>query len=101
MIRAKDGVRPRLPEMVMSLALGLILGEFGCTAVPGLRSVGTERPTLRGLWDRSRPPAPAPGDDYYAQTMHAARDPSAALAQRSDEARQRTVDGGEPAGGAT
>src|SRR5207302_1138479 len=75
-------------------ALGVSFGGSGCTAVSGLRSVGIDRSPLLGFWDRSRPPSPGPGDDAYAQSMHASHDRADASAQRSDEARKQSGDDG-------
>ena len=53
MIKAKDCLRSLSPWMVTCLGLGLSVLEAGCSGMSGLRSVGTERPSFLGFWDRS------------------------------------------------
>ena len=83
MFRAKDDVHPLLLRMAACLTLALSLIASGCSGMTGLRSVGTDRPSLLSFWDRSQPPAPDPAADYYARYMHSARDRADAMAKRS------------------
>jgi hypothetical protein len=88
MSRAKDDVQPLFLRMAACLTLALSLTELGCSGVTGLRSVGTDRPSLFGLWDRPEPTTPDPAGDYYARYMHSAQDRADAMAKRSTESTQ-------------
>jgi hypothetical protein len=81
--------------MVVWVVMGVSVGASGCTAVSGLRSVGLDRPTFLGFWDRSQPPSPGLGDDYYAQSMHAGDGRSSAVARRAEDARIRSEADGD------
>jgi hypothetical protein len=85
MFRAKEGAHLLLPRLLACLGLALSSMEFGCSTMTGLRSVGTDRPSWLGFWDRSEAPSPDPAADYYARYMHAAKDRADALAKRSAE----------------
>ncbi len=84
MIKAKDGLRSLAPWMVTCLGLGLSVLEAGCSSISGLRSIGTERPSLLGLWDRPAG-SPTPDNDSYVQSMRAGQARAANLAKRKDE----------------
>jgi hypothetical protein len=94
MFRAKDVVRLLFPRIAACLTLALSLMELGCSGVTGLRSVGTDRPSLLGLWDRPEPPPPDPAADYYARYMRSARDRADGLAKRSNSPPESTRDEG-------
>ncbi len=63
----REGQRRGIAAVLVSAGL---LWQAGCAELPGLRSVGASRPTLRSLWDRNKE-APAAGADSYALAMHA------------------------------
>ena len=56
--------------MVTCLGLGLSVLEAGCSSLSGFRSVGTERPSLLGFWDRPAG-SPTPENDSYVLSMRA------------------------------
>ena len=66
--RENKGRSRRRPVVVVA-SLGLSLA--GCSEMSGLRSVGTDRPSLLTLWERPKTASPKPGADSYAQAMHA------------------------------
>ena len=84
MIKAKDCLHALAPWMVTCLGLGLSVLEAGCSSISGLRSVGTERPSLLGLWDRPAG-SPTPENDSYVLSMRAGQARAAELAERKDE----------------
>jgi hypothetical protein len=84
MIEAKDCPRSLSPWMVTFLGLGLIFTEAGCSGMTGLRSVGTERPSLLGLWDRNARGTPTPENDSYVLNMRAGQARADALAKRDE-----------------
>jgi hypothetical protein len=92
MFRAKDDVHPLLLRMAACLTLALSSMELGCSGMTGLRSVGTDRPTLFGFWERPQPAPPDPAGDYYARYMRSARDRADAMATRSTESPGPTQD---------
>ncbi len=96
MFRAKDDVPPRSLRMAACLTMALSLMELGCSGMTGLRSVGTDRPSLLGFWDRPQPPSPDPAADYYARYMHSARDRADAMAKPSSESSEPDHDDGGP-----
>src|SRR3984885_7163361 len=79
---ARDCVRSLSPWMVACLGLGLCLVDAGCSGISGLRSVGTERPSLLSFWDRQGPGSPTPENDAYAQAMRPSRARAEAIAKR-------------------
>jgi hypothetical protein len=89
---ARDCVRSLSPWMVACLGLGLCLVDAGCSGISGLRSVGTERPSLLSFWDHQGPGSPTPDNDAYAQAMRPSRARAEAIAKRSDSP---AVDGEE------
>ena len=84
MIRAKDSRRSLAPWLVTCLGLGLSVLEAGCSSISGLRSVGTERTSLLGLWERPVG-SPTPENDSYVLSMRAGQARAADLARRNDE----------------
>jgi hypothetical protein len=84
MIKAKDCLHSLAPWMVTCLVLGLSVLGAGCSSMSGLRSVGTERPSLLGLWDRPAG-SPTPDNDSYVLSMRAGQARAADLARRNDE----------------
>jgi Protein of unknown function (DUF1571) len=84
MFKAKDRIGSLSPWMVACLGLCLSLLDAGCAGISGLRSVGTERPSLLGFWDRQGPGSPAPENDAYAQAMRGGPVRGEAIADRSD-----------------
>jgi hypothetical protein len=91
MFTAKDCTRSLSPRVVTYLGMLLCFLEVGCSGISGLRSVGTERPSFLGLWDRSGPGSPTPENDAYAQNMRSQSRPDA-IAQESDPSRTRRAD---------
>ena len=87
---ARDCMHSLSPWMVACLGLGLCLVDAGCSGISGLRSVGTERPSLLSFWDRQGPGSPTPENDSYAQAMRPSRARAEAIAKRDDAA---AVDG--------
>ena len=85
MFRAKDDVQPRLLRLAACITLALGLMQSGCSGMTGLRSVGTDRPSLLGFWDRPEPVSPDPANDYYAKYMKSAKGRAEAMARRSTE----------------
>lgn len=81
---ARDRVRSLSPWMMACLGLGLCLVDAGCSGISGLRSVGTERPSLLSFWDRQGPGSPTPDNDAYAQAMRPSRAGALANAKQSD-----------------
>ena len=71
--------------MVTFLGLALSLTEAGCSGMTGFRSVGTERPSFLGLWDRSGQPSPTPDQDSYVISMRAGQARADALAKRDGD----------------
>ncbi len=95
MSRAKDDVHSLFPRMAACLTLALGVMELGCSSVSGLRSVGTDRPSLLGFWDRPETPPPDPAADYYARYMRSAHDRADAMSKRSSSPPESTqVEGG-------
>ncbi len=95
MFRAKNGVYPLLSRMAVCLALAFSAIGTGCAGPTGLRSVGTDRPSLLGFWDRSQPPPPDPAGDYYARYMRTARDRADGMAKQSADSSGPAGDAGE------
>jgi hypothetical protein len=81
---ARDQVRSLSPWMMACLGLGLCLVNAGCSTISGLRSVGTERPSLLSFWDRQRAGSPTPDNDAYVQAMRPSRARTEAIANRYD-----------------
>ena len=81
---ARDQVRSLSPWMMACLGLGLCLVDAGCSTISGLRSVGTERPSLLSFWDRQRAGSPTPDNDAYAQAMRPSRARAEAIAKQND-----------------
>ena len=81
---ARYHVRSLSRWMVACLGLFLCLVDAGCSGISGLRSVGTERPSLLSFWDRQGPGSPTPENDAYAQAMRPSRASDGAIAKRSD-----------------
>jgi Protein of unknown function (DUF1571) len=96
MIKAKDCRRSLAPWVVTCLGLGLSVLEAGCSGISGLRSVGTERPSLLGLWDRPAG-SPTPENDSYVLSMRAGQARAAELAKRDDES--ASSNGDDPSDG--
>jgi hypothetical protein len=84
MIKAKDCMRSLSPWTVTCLGLALSLTEAGCSGMTGLRSVGPERPSFLGFWDRSGQGSPKPEDDSYVLSMRAGQARAGALAKGDD-----------------
>jgi Protein of unknown function (DUF1571) len=81
---ARDHVRSLSPRMVACLGLSLCLVDAGCSGISGLRSVGTERPSLLSFWDRQGPGSPTPENDAYAKAMRPSRARAEAIAKQGD-----------------
>jgi hypothetical protein len=82
MFKARDCTRWLLRRAAAWLGLGLCLVDLGCSGMSGFRSVGTDRPSFLGLWDRPAPGSPTADNDLYAQNMRS-RVPPELLAKYS------------------
>jgi hypothetical protein len=83
---ARDHMCSLSPWMVACLGLGLCLVDAGCSGISGLRSVGTQRPSLLSFWDRQTPGSPTPENDGYALAMRPNRARAEAIAEQNDSA---------------
>jgi Protein of unknown function (DUF1571) len=92
---ARDHLRSLSPWMMACLGLGLCLVDAGCSGISGLRSVGTERPSLLSFWDHQRPGSPTPENDAYVQAMRPSRARAEAIAKQNDAA---AIDGDDDSG---
>ncbi len=85
MIDAKRWLTARSPRLVICLAVFAAFTDAGCSSITGFRSVGTDRPSLLGRWDRSTSSAgtPTPEQDSYVLSMRGSQASNTALAQRA------------------
>jgi hypothetical protein len=82
MNKAKDCQRSIAPWLAICLSLFLSVVEAGCSGMTGFRSVGTERPSFLGFWDRSGAGSPTPENDSYVMSMRAGQARADVLAKR-------------------